>query len=83
MRQKDRENERLGDSDSERERVRLRETESKREREGAGGGCNQHECTINIYFENIFKAGLHYGDYLPKLVPFEEQKNIFYIIKRP
>jgi hypothetical protein len=25
---------------------------------------------------------LHYGDYRSKLVPFEEQKNIFYILKR-
>ncbi len=69
-------------------RVRLRETESKRERErereskrDRGGVTNKN--AINIYFENIFKAGLHYCDYLPKLVPFEEQKNIFYILKRP
>jgi len=25
------------------------------------------------------KASLHYGDYRPKLVPFEAPKNIFYI----
>jgi hypothetical protein len=25
------------------------------------------------------KVGLHYGDYRSKLVPFEEQKNIFHI----
>ncbi len=26
-------------------------------------------------------TGLHYGNYRSKLVPFEEQKNIFYILK--
>ncbi len=25
---------------------------------------------------------LHYGDYRSRLVPFEDQKNIFYILKR-
>jgi hypothetical protein len=29
------------------------------------------------------KAGLHYGDYHSKLVPFEAQKNIFYTQKGP
>jgi hypothetical protein len=29
------------------------------------------------------KVGLHYSYYHSKLVPFEEQKNIFYILKRP
>ena len=28
------------------------------------------------------KVGLHYGNYRSKLVPFEEQKNILYILKR-
>jgi hypothetical protein len=28
-----------------------------------------------------FKVGLHYADYRSKLVPFEEQKNIFYFKK--
>jgi hypothetical protein len=28
------------------------------------------------------KVGLHYSDYRSKLVPLEEQKNIFYILKR-
>jgi hypothetical protein len=28
-------------------------------------------------------AGLHYVDYRSKLVPFDEQKNILYILKRP
>ena len=30
-----------------------------------------------------FKVDLHYGDYRSKLVPFEAQKNIFYIKKGP
>ncbi len=29
----------------------------------------------------LFKAGLYNGDYRSKLVPFEAQKNIFYIKK--
>jgi hypothetical protein len=28
------------------------------------------------------KVDLHYNDYRSKLVPFEGQKNIFYILKR-
>jgi hypothetical protein len=28
------------------------------------------------------KFGLHYGDYRSKLVPFEEQNNIFCILKK-
>jgi hypothetical protein len=31
---------------------------------------------------NCTEAGLHCGDYRSKLVPFEEQKNIFYALKR-
>ena len=30
-----------------------------------------------------FKVGLHYGDYRAMPVPFEAQKNIFYILKGP
>ncbi len=33
--------------------------------------------------KHYFKAGLHYGDYHSKLVPFEEQKNMLYIKKGP
>jgi hypothetical protein len=32
-------------------------------------------------FELSVKAGLHYGDYRSKLVHFEEQKNIFFVLK--
>ncbi len=32
---------------------------------------------IGLRMESI-KAGLHYGDYRSKLVPFEAQNNIFY-----
>jgi hypothetical protein len=33
----------------------------------------------NLNWREKLKVGLHYGDYRSKLVPFEEQKNIFYI----
>jgi hypothetical protein len=35
-----------------------------------------------LLVQGTLKAGLHYGDYRSKLVPFEEQKNILYILKR-
>jgi hypothetical protein len=35
--------------------------------------------TIKLFLPHY---GLHYGNYRSKLVPFEEQKNIFYILKR-
>jgi hypothetical protein len=35
------------------------------------------------HLKHRVKAGLHYGDYRSKQVPFEAQKNIFYIQKGP
>jgi len=29
--------------------------------------------------KGLLKVGLYYGDYRSELVPFEDQKNIFYI----
>jgi len=43
-------------------------------------------CSIStpLYsFSSTFMADLHYGDYRSKIVHFESQKNIFYVLKRP
>jgi hypothetical protein len=48
-----------------------------------------HPCAASETKENAITAAvakvrvdLHYGNYRSKLVPFEEQKNIFFILKR-
>ncbi len=38
--------------------------------------------TLAYSDHRLVKVGLHYSDCRSKLVPFEEHKNIFYILKR-
>jgi hypothetical protein len=40
------------------------------------------ECALSSDIVLFLKASLHYGDYFSKLVPFDEQKNIFLDFKK-